>query len=280
MRVSAKRLVGGAAMAGGALALRPGSRTNRALSHQVEVASRRLHYLSGRLHGVSYWLQGRHPSPDVIDNVLADRIRSELGGLEKRLDVPHLHVMVNKHVAILHGEVGDQADADQIERAVKAVSGVMAVKSYLHVGLGRGDSRPSAGRTFHAPSGALNRLLDAAVQEGIDSDDAPVVVRAVLAAFAERLPAAEREQVAQHLTADVQALFHPPRRLGRPERVRSVQELVSEITEIAEVLPVGKAQEITTAIVRTLRDLVPDEAKDVGAVLPAELRVLWAGDAN
>ena len=50
--------------------------------------------------------------------MLADRIRSSLGPLEKWLDVPHVHVTVARHVAILHGEVGTEADATAIERAV------------------------------------------------------------------------------------------------------------------------------------------------------------------
>jgi hypothetical protein len=152
VRASAKRVLGGVAVAGGAAVLRPGSRASSALSLQVDAASKRLRYLGGQLEGVRYRLRGGHPSPDVIDNVLADRIRSEIGRLEKRLDLPHVHVMVHDHVAVLHGEVAGQADADQIERAVAGISGVDAVESYLHVGLGQGDTRPSAGLAGHAPS--------------------------------------------------------------------------------------------------------------------------------
>jgi uncharacterized protein (DUF2267 family) len=35
------------------------------------------------------------------------------------------------------------------------------------------------------------------------------------------------------------------------------------------------AEQITRAVVVTLRDLVPEEAADVAAVLPAELREFW-----
>ena len=277
MRASGKRVVGGVVMAGGAVVLRPGSRANKVVCHQIEAASKRLRYLGGQLQGVRYRLRGRHPTPDVIGNVLADRIRSELGGLEKSLDLPHVHVMVHDHVAMLHGEVGSQADADQIERAVEAVSGVAGVESYLHVGLGRGDTRPSAGRAVHPTSAALHRLVDAAVEAGIAPDTAQTAVRAILATFADRLPVTERDKVAAHLPADVRTLFSPPRRARRPAQVRDVHELVAGIVAATGEVPADKAEQATTAVVRALRDLVPDEAREVGAVLPSELRALWQG---
>ena len=46
------------------------------------------------------------------------------------------------YVALLHGEVSSEADADELERAVAAVTGVLGVESYLHVGLTSGDTRP------------------------------------------------------------------------------------------------------------------------------------------
>ncbi len=161
MRILAKCVLGGVVVIGGAVLLRPGGRANKAVCHRTDAAGKQLRYLGGQLRGVGYRLRGRHPAPDVVDNVLADRIRSELGGLEKHLDLPHVHVMVHDHVAMLHGEVGGQADADRIERAVESVSGVAGVESYLHVGLGRGDSRPSAGRAAQHPSDALHRLMKA-----------------------------------------------------------------------------------------------------------------------
>lgn len=280
MRIPAKRIAGGMVMAGGAVVLRPGSRATKAVCHQISRASRQLRYASGQLQGVRYRLQGRRPAPDVIDNVLADRIRSQLGSLEKRLDLPRVHVMVEDHVALLHGEVATQADAERIERAVDAVSGVGGVESYLHIGLGPGDSRPSVGRQAHPPSAALRRLNDAAVEAGTAPDAAAVVVRAVLASFADRLPSVERQQVAAHLPADVRGLFSPPRRARRASRVRTVHELVSQVTAGTEQLSSVRAERVTTAVIRVLRDLVPDEAGDVSAVLPAELRVLWQGETD
>ena len=36
--------------------------------------------------------------------------------------------------------------------------------------------------------------------------------------------------------------------------------------------------QITCAIIATLRELVPEETRDVAAVLPDELRVLWQAE--
>jgi hypothetical protein len=100
----------------------------------------------GRWIGVRYRLLGRRPDPNVDDNTLADRVRSVLGPIEKQLDVPHVHVMVENHVVLLHGDVEWEREAATITRAVRAVSGVRDVESHLHIGLLRSDTRPSAGR--------------------------------------------------------------------------------------------------------------------------------------
>jgi hypothetical protein len=100
----------------------------------------------GRLRGVCYRVLGRQPDPDVDDATLADRIRSTIGPLEKKLDLPRIHVMVEDHVALLHGDVCWPHEAAALERAVRRVSGVRAVESHLHTGLLAGDVRPSEGR--------------------------------------------------------------------------------------------------------------------------------------
>lgn len=278
MRNALRRAAGGLVLAGGAVMLRPGTHANRVARRQLDEAGRRLRHLGGRLRGVSYRLRGGHPDPDVIDNVLADRIRSALGGLERRLDLPHIHVMVEDHVALLHGEVGSIADAEELEHAVAAVSGVVGVESYLHIGLTSADTRPSVGRmVHHPPSEALERLVDAAVGAGVEPAAARPVVRGILATFADRLPAGEREQVAGHLPADVRGWFTPPRRTDQAAPPRTLHELVARIAAGTTELPHATAQQIVEAVIYTLRTLVPEEAADVGAVLPAELRELWQG---
>lgn len=280
MRTGSRLAASGLAVAGSAILLRPGTRANRVVCHQLDRAGRRVRYLGGRLQGVGYRLRGRQPDPDVIDNVLADRIRSSLGGLEKRLDLPRIHVMVEDHVALLHGEVSSGEEALELERAVAAVPGVIDIESYLHVGLTASDSRPSQGRAVHPPSPALRSLCDAAVAAGVDERAARPVVRGVLATFADRLPASERDHVAAHLPADVRALFSPPRRVASAARPRTVNELVARIAAVTGELPSDKAESVTKAVIETLRSLVPDEARDIGAVLPAGLRGFWQGPAS
>lgn len=121
----------------------PTRRRARALAALLRRKSR---HLAGRSRGLVYRLRGRHPSPDVSDLVLAQRIRSTLGPLQKRLDIPHVHVMVGDHIANLHGVVDTSADAHEIEYTVLDIPGVDHVISHLHTGIGPGDTRPSAGR--------------------------------------------------------------------------------------------------------------------------------------
>ncbi len=216
-----------------------------------------------------------------IDNVLADRIRSSLGKREHRLDLPHVHVMVERHVALLHGEVDSEEDAHAIERAAAAVPGVVGVESYLRTGLIRGDTRPSTGRASRPPSPALTELLSAAEEAGVDAAVAPSVVRGVLATFADRLPAKEREHVQAHLPADVRPFFTPPRRIARVQPPRTVQDLVGRIVSTASELPHERGEQVTAAVIHALRAIVPaGDAAHVEAVLPHELRALWRGDVQ
>lgn len=277
MRRALRGLVAAVALAGVAAALRPGTRGNAAACRALDRGGRRLRYLAGQLRGMSYRLRGRHPDPAVDDNVLADRIRSSLGGLERRLDVPRIHVMVEHHVALLHGEVGTEEDAATIERAVAAISGVAGVESYLHAGLTRGDARPSTGRAVHPPSPALTTLREAAERAGAQPGAVDAVLRAVLATFADRLPAGERARIGSHLPSDVRSLLAPPRRIRHEPMPRTVTDLVSRVVVATSELPWDQAGTVTEAVLHALRRLVPEDAGGVAAVLPAELRDLWQG---
>ncbi len=223
------------------------------------------------------------PDPNVSDLVLADRVRSELGPLEKRLDLPHVQVMVENHVVLLHGVVGTTDDAAAVEAAVLAVSGVRGVTSHLHVGLGDTDSRPSEGREFHQPSAAHTRLLDAAISAGVDAGHASCATRAVLSSFVARIPEHERGHVLLHLPEDVRWWGEVTPVLDRPDgHLRTVDQLVAEIVAEANALCVDPdvftpalGQRATEAILGTLRELVPEEVADIAATLPADLRQLW-----
>ncbi len=252
------------------------TKPGRAVRRGVEATARRVRDATGRLDGLRYRLAGRSPDPTVSDDVLADRIRSNLGRVEKRLDLPRVHVMVTDHVALLHGEVPADTDRAALERAVRATPGVRGVESFLHIGLGPGTTRPSVGHARDAamPSPALRKLLDAAQHAGA-SDQPATAVRAVLATFTGRIPVGEREQLFAHLPQDVRAMATAPRSQGEPPtRMRTVSELV-EAMAVWSGVDTRRAAGVTEAVLGQLRSLVREEADDVAAVLPEELRQLW-----
>lgn len=255
--------------------LAPGAPVERALISSGDRVAAEMRRLADQWDGRRYRLGGRHPDPDVDDHTLADRIRSTIGPLEKRRDLPHIHVMAVDRTALLHGEVGSVADAAALEAAVARVSGVLAVESYLHVGFLPSDTRPSEGREHEAPSPARLRLIEAATAAGIPEDHVLAVVRATLATFTERLPLGERRQLVQHLPHDVRALLEPARRYGEHVApVESVPELVGRVF-VDSGARVPAVTDAVHAILGQLRSLVPEEAADVSAVLPDDLRDFW-----
>lgn len=118
------RVVAALAATGAAASVARDAHLRHLLRHGLRRAERELHHLEGALRGVRYHALGGEPDPMALDSVLADRVRSELGRLERRLDVPHVHVSVRRHAATLHGEVGGEADAAEIEKRVLQVSGI------------------------------------------------------------------------------------------------------------------------------------------------------------
>ena len=217
------------------------------------------------------------PDPDVSDDVLADRVRSALGPLEKELDVPRVHVMVEDHVVVLHGDVPTLADADRIAHAALDVSGVVGTESYLHVGLLASDTRPSTGRFRAGPSAALQRLLAAARAAGADDGNDMLAVRAVLGAFSDRLPLDEREHLLGHLPDDARLLAGPPRRKGSaPTKLRTVNELLAVAGGRGHIDP-ARVKAVARSVLGAVRQLVPEEDRAVAAVLPAESARLWDG---
>jgi uncharacterized protein (DUF2267 family) len=259
----------------------PGSRSRKALRRCRGRLAGSLRYCAGRWQGVSYRLRGRRPDPDVSGDVLADRIRSSIGPLEAHLDIPRVHVSVHDATAVLHGVVGNEADAEEVERAVARVSGVVGVESYLHVGLLAGDTRPSEGALHPRSPRLASELVAAAVDAGVDEPLRARRGRAVLSAFTERLPAGS-EHVEAHLPADVRQLLLPPRRHGKAtKRLRTVPELIAEVATMAgEDIPPERRRSVVEAIVQALRALVPEESLDVAAVLPHDLRELWEASAR
>ena len=251
-----KRLMQGAGLVAGVIgataASAPDSPIGRGARRLADRIGRDVRYVAASAPGVVYRLAGRRPDPNVGDDVLVDRVRSILGPLEKRLDVPRVHVMVDDHVVILHGDVPGQRDACAIEHAAMRVSGVSGVESHLHMGLASGDTRPSQGAAVpRPPSEALRTLLDAARAAGAGPNPRREV-HAVLCGFADRIPEDERAQVFAHLPADVRALAGPVRRHGqRSPRLRTVPQLVAAVTAEGGIEP-RQAEEITRAVIATL----------------------------
>ena len=82
-------------------------------------------------HGLVYRATRRHPSTTVDDTVLADRIRSTIGPLEKQLHNSRINVTVENGIAILHGDVASSEAATRIAEAVRGIAGVRGVRSHL-----------------------------------------------------------------------------------------------------------------------------------------------------
>ncbi len=92
---------------------------------------RRGHHLTGQAKGMAYRTLRRHPNANVDDATLADRVRSTIGPLEKRLQMPRVHVTVENGVVILHGEAPNNEAESQIVTAVNDIAGVHDVRSHL-----------------------------------------------------------------------------------------------------------------------------------------------------
>jgi osmotically-inducible protein OsmY len=91
-------------------------------------------YLRRAVHqakGLTYRAMRRHPSTTVDDSVLADRIRSTIGPLEKQLHNSRINVTVENGIAILHGDIDSREAATRIEEAVRGIAGVRDIRSHL-----------------------------------------------------------------------------------------------------------------------------------------------------
>jgi uncharacterized protein (DUF2267 family) len=249
-------------------------RSRHAVRHAPDEVTRRLgrraRYLRGRWEGVRYRLKGGHPDYEVNDGVLADRVRTELGSVTRRIDVPRVNVTVEHGTAVLHGEVASAGDAKAVEAAAARVPGVRGVRSELHIGFHQDDARPSKGRARPERSEAFKTLVSAAREAGAGVE-AEKAVEAVLGTLVGRLPKDEREHFVTHLPADVRDRIRP--RPGADE-IRTVTELARAVAAGAPV-STEQAERITRRVFGSLRQLVPEEVDHVAAVLPAELQRFW-----
>jgi uncharacterized protein (DUF2267 family) len=267
----ARGIAFGTVVSGVLVLLTRGGRTRT--RHLVKATARRTKYLSGRLEGLRYRLAGRHPDPSVGGAVLADRVRSVLGPLEHQLDIPRLHVMAEGHGMLLHGDVATEEQIGEVVDAVRRVPGVASIESHLQVGFFRGETRPSEGHAHHPPSRALTSVLAAAHGGGAPVKTERAAASAVLTTFLALLPTGERQHVLTHLPADLRALAAPSKteRSAR-RRPRHLEQFMT--TALPATAP-GERETIVESVIGAVRELVPEEAVDVAAVLPPELRHLW-----
>ncbi len=245
-----------------------GRRLSRQLARRVTRAAR---YESGRLDGLRYRLAGRTPDPRASDRLLADRVRSVLGPLEHRLDVPRVLVTAYRHDVVLHGDVGKESQAEEIVAAVRGVPGVGQVDSHLHVGYFSGDSRPSEGAGHRPESHALRSLVAAAHGAGAAPGTERAAARSVLCTFVDALPRGERRHVLGHLPADLRALLEE----GPAVPHGPVRHLEGFAAAALPTLAPEVRASIVESVLGALRELVPEEARDIAAVLPEELREAW-----
>jgi uncharacterized protein (DUF2267 family) len=261
--------VGGAAVAR--------AQSQHTLERVVNEVRRRARTLPGLWQGARYRIARRHPQADVGDDVLADRVRSSIGPLEKQLDLPRVHVIVRDAIAILHGDVGTEDERDAVEAGVLAIYGVRGVESYLHVGLAPGDTRPSRGKETPTPPSGARRRLEAAVLESMTpaTGDPERVLRSVLGTFLERIPADERDQVLSHLPNDARRLAESPHRSGAPREIRSVEDLTIAVQAAEPGMTSAAAYELVRGVLGVLADLVPEELSDIRATLPSRLAAFW-----
>ena len=158
--------------------------------------------------------------------------------------------------------------------AVRRIPGVNRVQSRLHVGLFPSDTQPSEGGERHAPSRALTAVLAAAHGGGAVPGSERSAARAVLSTFAAQLPRGERRHFLCHLPEDLRSMVEEPRPRGAGHpHVRRLDDFVSAVG----LPPAEREQQeyIVESVLGAVRELVPEEARDVAAVLPPELREFW-----
>ena len=204
---------------------------------------------------------------------LADQVRTRVGPLIRRLNLPRIHVMAEGKRVLLHGDVGTEADAAAIEAEVAGLDVVESVESHLHIGLIPGDSRPS---DFSTPASAMmTQLLQAAEAIGISGEPARAAVWGALTAVLEQIPPDERRHVLDHFPLDVSAFVKPRRRFG-DENIHWQSELELEAAAaLRGGISLDDAEMLVPEVIGLLRKFVPEEDRDVQATLHAHLRELW-----
>ncbi|MEX2487490.1 MAG: BON domain-containing protein [Nitriliruptoraceae bacterium] len=272
---STVRLLIGAAGAAAVASARwaTSARGKRALRKQMRRCRARTRDIANRSRGLCYRLTGREPSPAVSDAVLEQRIRSTLGPVAKRLDIPRVSVASSNHHVTLTGAVGSADDARLLDDLVRAVPGVRDLTCDLQVGFTLGERRPSEGR--HDAHSPMHRELTVAAENvGVDAPSRTIAAAAALGTFLQLLPIGERDHVRTHLPADVRALLDsaPATDVSGVIDHRTLQDAVAASAGAALT---ERTDGLIRAVLAILRARVPEEVGDIAAVLPVGLKPLW-----
>lgn len=209
------------------------------------------------------------------DGVLADRVRSELGPVLKRLDQPRVHVLASQGVVTLHGDVTDAPAKVAIEAAARHVVGVTSLHSHLSIGLQAGEMTPSAGH-LHERSPLLRQLEHAARSCGYLTDtEGRYVLRAVLGVFSARLPDPQRRRFLDHLPDDVRRLALPAHWLTADVRTIASEHDLAQTAAVAMHADRSHADRLLHHVLPVVRDHAPEDAETIAESLSPELRAMW-----
>jgi len=118
------------------------SRVNRS---KREVSGK-VHQQQTQLANAVHRLNHRGQSEPADDQVLVDRIKSEVLGRERYAGLDVL-VEANHGVVVLRGQLTDPVDRIDLERDVLAMVGVVALENLLHA---QGEDAPNKAEAIHA----------------------------------------------------------------------------------------------------------------------------------
>jgi uncharacterized protein (DUF2267 family) len=181
-------------------------------------------------------------------------------------------VAIEGGAATLRGWVATQRDAHRIARAARRVAGVQRVTSQLSAHP-RTSENASTAQGVPEDSPLWRRLHEALLVAGIEPNRTTRFLRVTLGELAIELPQHPLQHLESHFPADVRELVSTPIRRKR-EKSRTAEQLVHRVAADADV-PGPAAHAGLLAVMATLQEAVPEEAKDVAAVLPQDIRVMW-----
>lgn len=257
-----------------AVATRP--RVRRVLRRSGQRLVRRMRYLRGRARGLLFRVLAAGLTPDVDDDVLEQRVRSTLGSLSRRYDLPPIEVTaVVDGKVVLAGHAPDLEQVREVETGICEIPGVDMVVSHIRVD--DAVERPSQ-RREPAPTPLRRELLAAARQLDVgDDEQVERLVSATLAALFSLLPEDPARHLRSHMPDDVQALMAAPIPIASARKPRNSDELVDEVSQLCGRSP-GTSRQAIEAVFATLREMIPEEVDGVHAVLPAGIKPLWTGE--